>query len=190
MSSDEPVDPPAAEPAERAQPTEPTPGPDLVRASLDAARAEARKRGLRTGRPGVVERRGGARRRGGFSGAGPDERDPQPLGAALRGLVEAKDWTATVADASVMGRWDEIVGADLAAHCRPESLRDGELSLVAESTAWATQVRALSGTLLKRLRDELGPGVVTKIRVHGPTAPSWQRGPRRIAGRGPRDTYG
>jgi predicted nucleic acid-binding Zn ribbon protein len=26
--------------------------------------------------------------------------------------------------------------------------------------------------------------------VHGPTAPTWGRGPRRVAGRGPRDTYG
>ena len=186
MSADDETPQPAEPPAPPPVPEGVT-GSDLVRASLDAARADARRKGLRTGRPGVVDRR---RRRGGLSGAGPDDRDPQPFGAALRGLVEAKGWTATVADASVMGRWDEIVGADLAAHCRPESLRDGELSLVAESTAWATQIRALSGRLLQRLREELGPGVVTKIRVHGPTAPSWQRGPRRIAGRGPRDTYG
>ena len=71
------------------------------------------------------------------------------------------------------------------------SLRDGELTLAAESTAWATQLRGvLLPVLMTRIRSELGPGVVTRIRVHGPTAPTWGSGPRRIAGRGPRDTYG
>jgi predicted nucleic acid-binding Zn ribbon protein len=64
------------------------------------------------------------------------------------------------------------------------------LVLVAESTAWATQLRLLAGRLQARLSAEVGSGVVTRIRVHGPSAPSWRRGPRRVAGRGPRDTYG
>ncbi|MDQ3454894.1 MAG: RNA-binding protein, partial [Actinomycetota bacterium] len=41
-----------------------------------------------------------------------------------------------------------------------------------------------------RLRTQIGADVVTKLRVHGPTAPSWQKGPRSVRGRGPRDTYG
>jgi predicted nucleic acid-binding Zn ribbon protein len=89
-----------------------------------------------------------------------------------------------------MGRWEQIVGADIASHAQPSSLRDGELVLVAESTAWATQLRLLAGRLQARLTAEVGSGVVTRIRVHGPSAPSWRRGPRRVAGRGPRDTYG
>jgi predicted nucleic acid-binding Zn ribbon protein len=52
------------------------------------------------------------------------------------------------------------------------------------------QLRGMLPTLMTRIRAELGPDVVTRIRVHGPTAPTWSRGPRRIAGRGPRDTYG
>jgi predicted nucleic acid-binding Zn ribbon protein len=104
--------------------------------------------------------------------------------------VAAAGWQATLPTATVMGAWDALVGADVAAHCRPERLIDGELVLVAESTAWATQLRLLTRPLLARLRAELGEGVVTRLRVHGPTAPSWRRGPRRVTGRGPRDTYG
>jgi predicted nucleic acid-binding Zn ribbon protein len=90
----------------------------------------------------------------------------------------------------VLARWDVLVGAEIAARCQPVRLRDGELTLAAESTAWATQLRGLVPRLLARIRAELGPDVVTRIRVHGPVAPSWGTGPRRIAGRGPRDTYG
>jgi creatinine amidohydrolase/Fe(II)-dependent formamide hydrolase-like protein len=44
--------------------------------------------------------------------------------------------------------------------------------------------------LLDRLAADLGPDVVRRIRVHGPTAPDWRHGPLRVTGRGPRDTYG
>jgi predicted nucleic acid-binding Zn ribbon protein len=139
----------------------------------------------------VAGRRGaGGARRGGYSGAGPDARDPQPFGLLIRGLLADRGWEATAASAAVLARWETLVGAEVAEHCQPVSLRDGELTLAAESTAWATQLRLLAPRLLGRIRAELGPEVVSRVRVHGPTAPTWGAGPRRVAGRGPRDTYG
>ena len=45
--------------------------------------------------------------------------------------------------------------------------------------------------LLGSIAEAVGPDVVHELRVHGPSAPSWSRGPRRTSdGRGPRDTYG
>jgi predicted nucleic acid-binding Zn ribbon protein len=90
----------------------------------------------------------------------------------------------------VFGAWERLVGADVAAHCRPVRLADGELTVEAESTAWATQLRGLARRLLQRIAAEVGTNVVTKLHIHGPAAPSWRRGPRRVGGRGPRDTYG
>jgi predicted nucleic acid-binding Zn ribbon protein len=110
--------------------------------------------------------------------------------AALDRLVAERGWQEAVSVGGVMGRWDAVVGTDIAAHCRPIKLEGGELTVEAESTAWATQLRLLTRTMTERLAAELGPGLVRRIRVHGPTAPSWGTGPRRIAGRGPRDTYG
>jgi len=161
--------------------------PDLGRSALEAARSAARRRGARPRRRGNGAE---ARQRGGYSGARPDERDPQRLGSLTRRLVRDRGWEAPVTGAAVLARWAEIVGGEVASHCQPESLRDGELVLAAESTAWATQLRLLVPTLMTKIRAELGAGVVTQIRVHGPTAPTWRRGPLRINGRGPRDTYG
>jgi len=162
-------------------------GPQLARAALDAARAAGRTPTTRRRRDGETP---GERRRRGYSGAGPDPRDPQPFGRMIRRLVEDRGWEKNTAEATVLGSWDRLVGPEIAARCRPVSLRDGELTLQAESTAWATQLRMLTGKLLARIRAELGPDVVTKIRVHGPAAPSWKRGTRSVPGRGPRDTYG
>jgi predicted nucleic acid-binding Zn ribbon protein len=157
-----------------------------VRAALASARAAARARGLRPGSPARTSRRAGPVR----SGSGPDARDPVPFGAALRRLVEERGWQDTAAAAMVLARWDELVGPELAEHCRPASLLEGELVLVAESSAWATQLRLLTRTLQARLTAQVGPGVVTSVVVRGPAQPDWRKGPRRVRGRGPRDTYG
>jgi predicted nucleic acid-binding Zn ribbon protein len=168
------------------------PDAELGRAALEVARAASRRAPLRPGARRVAGRRrpGAEGQRGGYSGSGPDPRDPQPLGSLVQRLVADRGWEATAASATVLAGWDRIVGAELAARCQPVSLRAGELTLAAESTAWAMQLRGMLPTLLTRIRSQLGPEVVTRIRVHGPTAPTWSAGPRRVAGRGPRDTYG
>ena len=65
------------------------------------------------------------------------------------------------------------------------------LTVRADSSAWATQLRLLSSSLLARLAADVGEDTVAEIKVVGPSAPSWSRGSRRVQdGRGPRDTYG
>ena len=108
----------------------------------------------------------------------------------LDGLVNDGGWAGRLAVHTVTGRWDEVAGATLAEHSRIETFSDGVLTVRCDSTAWATQLRMLVPVLLQRLTDEAGPGVVTSVLVKGPDAPSWVRGPRRVKGRGPRDTYG
>ncbi len=172
---------------------------DLARSVLDGARRMADGPGRRRGGAGARRRnrrenlagRGG-RNRGGYSAAGPDaERDPVRLGRLLSGLVNDQGWERPLAEARVFSDWDSLVGGDVAAHAHPQQLHDGELRVAAESTAWATQLRLLAGTLVARLTAELGPGVVTRLVITGPVAPSWRHGGRTVRGaRGPRDTYG
>ncbi len=161
-------------------------GADLVRAALASAKAAARAKGVA---PGAGRRRPTLKPVVRGSGA-KDARDPVLFGEAVRRLVAERGWEETTTNASVLQRWDELVGPELADHCRPTSLVDGELVLVAESSAWATQVRLLVGQILKTLREQVGPDVVTKVVVRGPVQPDWRKGPRRVQGRGPRDTYG
>jgi predicted nucleic acid-binding Zn ribbon protein len=160
-------------------------GVDVAREALAAARAEARRRG--SAPRGKTRRAGGTGRR---AGAGPDDRDPQPLGAAIERLLAERGWETPVAIGGVTGRWDEIVGAEIAGHCRPEGYDDGVLVVVADSSAWATQVRLLAPTLVRRLNEDLGDGTVRRVDVRGPASPSWKRGRLSVRGRGPRDTYG
>lgn len=167
-------------------------GIDLVRRTLEEARATARARGKDVGRgwaaPAASWR--GTNRRRSWSGPGLDIRDPQLLGKATRDLAKKRGWSAQVAEGTVFGQWSSVVGRQIAGHAIPTALNHGVLSVTAESTAWATQLRIMQSQLLAKIAAAVGNGVVTSLKITGPVAPSWRKGPRHIAGRGPRDTYG
>jgi predicted nucleic acid-binding Zn ribbon protein len=183
---DEPVEPTV----EAAEPHDP--------AGLGLARSVARSLGAtaRTSRrrrtPG---RLGGGGRGVGpgpqVSGAHPDDRDPQPLGAAVERLVDSKGWTTEVNARSLLARWAALVGPVNAAHSHPESYTDTVLTVRTDSTAWATQLRLMAPQLVAMLNGALGDGTVTRVMVKGPDGPSWKKGRLSVRdGRGPRDTYG
>lgn len=162
-------------------------GLNLARSVAAALRGLGRHRPRTTSGPSTW-RRGAAPT---MSGAHPDARDPALIGAVFDRFVTDSGWATDLAVHGVFGRWAAIVGAEVAAHCSPESYRDGLVSVRTDSTAWATQLRLLAPTVVRRLNEELGDGSVLRIDVQGPEAPSWRRGRRTVrGGRGPRDTYG
>jgi predicted nucleic acid-binding Zn ribbon protein len=165
----------------------------VARSLAGGAGASARRRRRTGGRSG----RGGRPRRAArgqdpsASGAFPDDRDPQLLDSTIGRLIAERGWVTDVRVHGVFSRWQHLVGEEVAAHCRPESFAEGTLVVRTDSTAWATQMRLLAPTALRRLNQELGDGTVTLIKVLGPHGPSWRKGPRSVRdGRGPRDTYG
>ena len=159
--------------------------------ALARAREAARAKGLRPGSRPRRRRNGQPEDGWGQSGRdGRDGRDPSLLGDQMDRLLLDRGWNIDVAIGSVMGRWAAIVGTEVAAHCAPVTFSDGVLIVRAESTAWATQLRLMSSTILGRLETEVGKDAVSELRVQGPGAPSWSRGLRKSTGPGPRDTYG
>jgi predicted nucleic acid-binding Zn ribbon protein len=162
-------------------------GSDLARDALRAAQASARARGKKGSDGGLS---GQSKRRRRWSGATPDERDPQPLGRLAARLAANRGWAARLSGGEVFGKWPALVGANLAEHTKPVVLTDGELTVQADSTAWATQLRLLQRDVLAKIAAEIGNGVVKRLKVLGPSGPSWRHGPRHVPGRGPRDTYG
>lgn len=160
---------------------------------LEAARSLASgvRRTASKQRTARRERRSGRAVEPEFSGARPDARDPALLGSALEQLLADRGWDRQVADHAVFARWAQIVGAEVAAHCAPERLADARLTIRADSTAWATQLRLLAPNVVARINEVLGDGSVARIEVLGPAAPSWRHGRRSVRGaRGPGDTYG
>lgn len=159
----------------------------IAGAAKNAPRAKPRRRLPGEARTGRTSRTAGPT----MSGAHPDERDPQLLDLTLGRLVADHGWSLDLRVHGVFSRWAEIVGDEVAQHCQPTAFTDGRLVVRAGSTAWMTQLKYLTPTLVRRLNEELGHGSVTVIEIEGPNVPSWKKGLRGTRdGRGPRDTYG
>lgn len=138
-------------------------GLEHAREALSQAKADARRRGVMPGTPA----RGGRRSRT-EPGRRAHNDDPRPMSDVLGRFVADQGWRERAAVGAVFGRWEQIVGPDLAEHTRPESFADGEVVVRADSAAWATQVRLLAGSLVRRLNEELGHGTVASVKVTGP----------------------
>lgn len=165
-------------------------GVDLAREALTKAREAAAARRREHEGAAAARRRAEIRTANVRPAAGTPAGEPTSFGEALEELLADRGWQGDAAVAAVTANWEAAVGADVAAHCRPVSLRSGVLTITAESTAWATQIRLLSTPLIARIAEAFGAGLVRSVVVHGPSGPTWKHGPRRVQGRGPRDTYG
>ena len=174
--------------------------PDLPQIQLRRVREAARERGeapvgrlprsAATAARARTEQRVEQLRRRRTPAAGAADRDPAEISSVFSRLIRDRGWSTPVAVGSVLTRWPQLVGPEIALHCRPESFENSVVRVRTSSTAWATQLRLMTPMLLQRFDQELGSGVVTRIEVAGPQAPSWRKGPRSVRGRGPRDTYG
>lgn len=161
---------------------------DLAREAMERARASARQRGAYRTSPQAARGARDQKRRDSrpFS----DGRDPAPMSDAVDALLRRMGWTEQIEVSGVTGRWREVVGDQIADHCEPVTFDEGVLTVKASSTAWATQLRIMSGQIRHRINEEFGRDIVRELTVLGPSARSWSHGQRRVPGRGPRDTYG
>ena len=92
-------------------------------------------------------------------------RGPQRLATALdRLLGTMRAPTVDVLDA-VFTRWDEIVGADVAAHSRPVAIDGGELIVAASDPTWASELRWLETAVLERCAEVTGSDRVSRVVV-------------------------
>lgn len=158
-------------------------GLGLARSMAQSLGALAKRHRLRKPPRAVTERQS--------SGAHPDDRDPKLLSDALKRLVESKGWTTDISVHTMLARWPALVGPDNAAHSHPESYVDTVLTVRADSSVWASSLRAMAPQVVAILNDNLGEGTVTLVKVLGPAGPSWKKGRLSVRdGRGPRDTYG
>ncbi|CAN5687402.1 hypothetical protein BH24ACT5_BH24ACT5_11650 [soil metagenome] len=98
--------------------------------------------------------------------------DPKPLGAVVESLVESlhggRAGPSSRAVGGVFGRWEEVVGPDVARQVRPVRLEADRLVVEVGDPAWATQVRLLADHLRSRLSTVTGVEVATvDVRVSG-----------------------
>lgn len=95
----------------------------------------------------------------------PGGEEPRPLASSLDEVARAIGAPPAEALSVVFSRWEELVGAAVAAHSRPVSLVRSTLVVSVDHPAWATQMKYLGSTLLARITETLGHEVASRLEV-------------------------
>jgi hypothetical protein len=90
---------------------------------------------------------------------------PRRISASLDAVARNLGGAGGPALVDLLQRWPEVVGEQLAAHCRPLALRAGTLTIGTDEAAWGAQLGWLEADLKRSLDQALGAGVVTRIAV-------------------------
>ena len=67
--------------------------------------------------------------------------------------------------ARLFSAWEEIVGPTVARRCEAVSLKGGVLTVAANTTAWAAELKYLAPEMISRVNGDLGREVVSEVRV-------------------------
>ncbi len=112
------------------------------------------------------------------------------FGALVKNEIAQRDWTESIAHGWVMGNWESLVGEKIAQHTEVTMIKNGEVFISCDQTAWATNLKYMQSTVLSKIAEKIGPGVITTLHIYPPKTKNWRYGPLHVKGRGPRDTYG
>lgn len=96
---------------------------------------------------------------------GDGDDNPTRLGDALRAVGDELGLPEPDLVASLLERWPDVVGATVAAHARPRSIREGVLTVAVDAPPWATQLRYLENDIRARLREISGRDSVHAVRI-------------------------
>ena len=88
---------------------------------------------------------------------------PRELSGVLGQVLDELGMDSAAAAFRIGERWSELVGADVAAHCRPTEVRGRLLEVEVESPVWAQQLQLQRPAMLAALRRELGEAAPAEL---------------------------
>ena len=95
----------------------------------------------------------------------PEDGGPRPLGASLGQVTRRLGLAPPPVLEAVFSQWSDLVGAALAAHAQPASLRAEVLVVSVDDPAWGTELRYRAHDLLSRMAERIGHGSPTRMEV-------------------------
>ncbi len=90
---------------------------------------------------------------------------PRPLGDSLDRVTRSLGGADASVLAAIFGRWEDIVGAAVAAHAWPISLSGTTLTIAVDQPGWGTQLTYLEADIRRRIAAVSGADTVRRVRV-------------------------
>jgi predicted nucleic acid-binding Zn ribbon protein len=88
---------------------------------------------------------------------------PEALGDLVPRVLSDLGLDAPAGVLRIADGWEDAVGPEIAAHCRPVSLRGGRLEATVDSSVWCQQLQLQAPQILRALRDAFGDEAPTEL---------------------------
>ncbi|HXX47371.1 MAG TPA: DUF721 domain-containing protein [Myxococcota bacterium] len=89
----------------------------------------------------------------------------ESLAALLPKLLDEVGLGATAQAVQVIRAWDEALGPDFRAHCRPDGVRNGVIHARVRDSAWMQRIQLEKPRIFARLRASLGDSAPRELRL-------------------------
>jgi len=89
---------------------------------------------------------------------------PRAIGGVVGQILDDLGLDSAAAAFRIGERWSEVVGPEVARHCRPVAIRGPVLEAEVESSVWAQQLQMRRPAILEALRREFGDGAPQEVR--------------------------
>jgi predicted nucleic acid-binding Zn ribbon protein len=85
------------------------------------------------------------------------------LSDTLVKILQARGMEDSIREYRIFGQWDRAVGAVIARHTQPSSLRGKKMSLIVDSPAWMQQLTLLKPEIIGKMNRRLGHDAIKDI---------------------------
>ena len=90
---------------------------------------------------------------------------PRPIGPVVGQVLEDLGLDAARQAFRIGELWEEVVGPEVARHCRPVAVRGNVLEAEVDSSVWCQQLQMEREQLLAALQETLGDGAPSDLRL-------------------------
>ncbi len=90
---------------------------------------------------------------------------PTRIGSMIAPVLAELGLETSRAAFRILEVWDDVVGPEIAKHCRPVAVRRGVLEAEVDSSVWCQQLQLQGPQLLAGLREALGPEAPSDLRL-------------------------
>ena len=88
---------------------------------------------------------------------------PEHISDILLRMKQTTPLGKSLEQAKIWENWEQLAGKHLAPHCRPHSIKEGQLRIVVESPVWMHKLSYLKWDLLLRINRMAGKELVSDV---------------------------
>lgn len=90
--------------------------------------------------------------------------EAENIGSIIETMVSRLGIKKQLKRAQVVTDWPDIVGDRIASETKADRIRNTILFVSCSTPMWAQELGLLKPTIIKKIRERVGPGIVTDIR--------------------------